>query len=84
MNDERRSWQGTSIIGYPTNTEARKARVQAARTERQQKEHEKHQAYNVVQTIAANVDNVKLSDTEFRDFIRQSMAGIPGVNYNAK
>ena len=34
-----------------------------------------------LQTVAANLDNNKLTDTEFRDFMRRSMTDMPGVTY---
>jgi hypothetical protein len=39
----------------------------------------KVKAKNFVQTIAANVDNEKLSDIEFRQFIRNSLPIVEGA-----
>lgn len=36
-------------------------------------------AKNFVQTLAANVDNVKLSDAEFREFVRNTIDIVEGV-----
>ena len=38
-------------------------------------------ALNFLQTVAANLDNGKLDDRAFRDFMRNSMEGMPGVEY---
>jgi len=59
-------------LGYPMNTEAKRTRVAMARTDRQKQEADGRQAISLVATIKANVDNAKLSDKEFRDFIRNS------------
>lgn len=39
----------------------------------------KVRAKNFVQTIAANVDNAKLSDADFRVFIRNTLPFVEGV-----
>lgn len=45
--------------------------------------HKDHEvpAANFCATLAANVDNTKLSDAEFREFVRNSLPGVEGANY---
>jgi hypothetical protein len=38
-------------------------------------------ALSFLQTVATNLDNGKLIDEEFRDFMRRSMTGMPGITY---
>ena len=38
-------------------------------------------ALNFLQTVAANLDNEKLDDAAFRDFMRRSIEGMPGIDY---
>jgi len=38
-------------------------------------------AMHFLQTMVANLDNTKLTDDQFREFIRNSMHGFPGVDY---
>ena len=38
-------------------------------------------ALNFLQTVAVNLDNGKLTDAAFRDFIRNSLEGMPGIDY---
>jgi len=41
-------------------------------------------AKNFMQTIAANIDNEKLSDKDLRDFIRNTLPIVKGVDYPPK
>ena len=41
-------------------------------------------AKNFMQTIAANIDNERLSDEDLRDFIRNTLPIIKGVEYPPK
>ena len=38
-------------------------------------------ALNFLQTVAANLNNEAINDEEFRDFMRRSMTGMPGIEY---
>ncbi len=38
-------------------------------------------ALNFLRTVAVNLDNEKLDDTEFREFMRNSMEGMLGIDY---
>ena len=40
-----------------------------------------NRALNFLRTVAANLDNEALDDREFRDFLRRSMTGMPGIEY---
>ena len=40
-----------------------------------------NRALNFLRTVAANIDNDALDDKEFREFMRRSMADMPGVNH---
>lgn len=44
----------------------------------------KFRALNFLQTVAANLDNERLTDEEFRNFMRNSLEGMPGVDYKRK
>ena len=39
---------------------------------------------NFCQTVAKNVDNTALSDEEFRQFIRNSLPIVKGIDYSQK
>jgi hypothetical protein len=41
-------------------------------------------AKNFMQTIAANIDNPKLTDKDLRDFIRNTLPIVKGVKYSPK
>lgn len=41
-------------------------------------------ALNFLQTVAANLDNEKLTDAEFRQFMRNNMIGVHGFGYKTK
>lgn len=43
-----------------------------------------NRAFNFLKTVAANIDNKALSDEEFRDFMRRSKDGMPGLEYPKK
>ncbi len=53
-----------------------------ARADRNAQQEAQERALNFLQTVSANLDNVKLDDTEFREFMRNSMRGMPGVGYS--
>lgn len=40
-----------------------------------------YRALNFLQTLAENLDNPRLSDAQFREFVRNSVGGMPGVDY---
>lgn len=66
---------------YPMNTEAKRARAAMERADRQKQDAEQRRAVNFLHTVAANIDNMKLDDEAFREFMRDSMTDMPGVNY---
>ena len=41
-------------------------------------------ALSFLQTVAVNLDNEKLTDTQFRQFMRNNMMGIHGWGYKTK
>ena len=45
------------------------------------KAREHARAFHFLQTTVANLDNAGLTDAEFRDFMRRSLNGMPGLNY---
>ena len=49
--------------------------------QREDEDAARFRALNFLQTVAANLDNPKLSDAEFRQFMRNSMTGMPGIDY---
>lgn len=40
-----------------------------------------HQALSFLRTMVVNLDNTGLTDEQFREFIRNSVEGMPGVDY---
>ena len=40
-----------------------------------------NRALNFLRTVAANLDNEAINDKEFREFMRRSMTGMPGIEY---
>ena len=64
----------------------RDSRLQAAvdRADRRTEEENARRALNFLQTVAANLDNEKLDDAAFREFMRNSIEGMPGVDYDRK
>ena len=44
----------------------------------------KQRALNFLQTVAVNLDNEKLTDTQFRQFMRNNMMGVHGWGYKTK
>lgn len=48
---------------------------------KEQHETAKLMALGFLQTVSANLDNEKMTDAEFRQFMRNSMRGIRGFSY---
>ena len=44
----------------------------------------RNRALNFLQTVAANLDNEKLTDAQFSQFMRNNMMGIHGWGYKTK
>jgi len=38
-------------------------------------------AMSFLKTLVANLDNGNITDMQFRDFVRNSMQGFPGIDY---
>lgn len=40
-----------------------------------------HRALNFLRTVVVNLDNVELTDEQFREFIRTPVEDMPGIDY---
>ena len=49
--------------------------------EREAEDAARFRALNFLRTVAANLDNPKLTDQQFREFMRNSIEGMDGVDY---